>query len=51
MEKKLPKPKTMEKESKTPGPEPKLLKIDMDWEDAIKQSFDKKKPKAGWPKD
>jgi hypothetical protein len=33
------------------GPEPVLLKIDGDWEEAVKKSFAKKKPAKGWPKD
>jgi hypothetical protein len=33
-----------------PGPKPELLKIDCDWEEAVKQSLDKKKPAEGWPK-
>jgi len=33
-----------------PGPKPDLLKIDCDWEEAVKKSLDKKKPAEGWPK-
>jgi hypothetical protein len=33
-----------------PGPKPQLLKIDMDWRDAVKQAIQKKKPQEGWPK-
>jgi hypothetical protein len=33
-----------------PGPKPDLLKIDGDWEQAVKKSLDKKKPAEGWPK-
>jgi hypothetical protein len=35
----------------TRGPEPKRLKVDGKWEDAIKKSLEKKKPPDGWPKD
>jgi hypothetical protein len=31
------------------GPKEERLKFDMDWKDAIKKAFLKKKPKAGWP--
>jgi hypothetical protein len=33
-----------------PGPKPDLLKIDGDWEEAVKKSLEKKKPAVGWPK-
>jgi len=34
-----------------PGPKPEVLKIEgMKWQDAVKKSFQKKKPAAGWPK-
>ncbi len=33
-----------------PGPKPESLKIDGDWQDAIKLSFEEKKPIGGWPK-
>ena len=36
--------------SKT-GPKPDHLKIDGDWEDAMKKAMGKEKPKEGWPKD
>lgn len=32
------------------GPKEERLKITMDWREAIKKSFLKKKPKEGWPK-
>lgn len=32
------------------GPEPQRLKIEENWQDAIKQSLQKKKPSEGWPK-
>ena len=33
-----------------PGPKPDLLKIEGDWEAAVKKSLEKKKPAEGWPK-
>jgi hypothetical protein len=45
------KKKTSTKEQPTqPGPKPEMLKIDCDWEEAVKKSLDKKKPAEGWPK-
>ena len=42
---------TLHKKKPTkPGPQPELLKIDRNWQDAIKKSLEKKKPKDGWPK-
>ncbi|MCH8150798.1 MAG: hypothetical protein IH830_00310 [Planctomycetes bacterium] len=36
---------------KKPGPKPKRLKAEgADWEEAIKHSLRKSKPKDGWPK-
>jgi hypothetical protein len=33
------------------GPKPEILKIrDLNWKEAVKRSFDKKKPPDGWPK-
>jgi len=32
------------------GPEPSVLKIKGRWQDAVKRSLQKKKPKEGWPK-
>ncbi|MEM9751767.1 MAG: hypothetical protein AAF916_00110 [Planctomycetota bacterium] len=32
-----------------PGPDPERVKIDGDWEDAIKQAMGKPKPENGWP--
>ena len=34
-----------------PGPKPDLLKIEGDWQDALKQTLSKKKPTSGWPKE
>jgi hypothetical protein len=31
------------------GPKELRLKITVPWEDAVKASFKKKKPKGGWP--
>jgi len=33
-----------------PGPKPDLLKLGGKWQDAVKTSFEKKKPVGGWPK-
>ena len=35
---------------KKPGPEPDRLKIDGDWEDAVKKALSKPRPAEGWPK-
>lgn len=32
------------------GPKPETVKIDEDWQEAVKKSLKKKKPKEGWPK-
>jgi hypothetical protein len=37
-------------QKKTPGPKPEVLKINGQWQDAIKKSLDAKKPSEGWPK-
>jgi hypothetical protein len=42
--------KQKQKPRKTPGPKPEVLKIEGDWKDAIKKSFQKKRPVGGWPK-
>lgn len=36
-------------ERKQPGPEPERLKIDGDWEDAIRRALKVKRPPDGWP--
>jgi hypothetical protein len=41
---KSPKPKS------APGPKPEVLKIKGPWVDAVRKSFEKKKPPEGWPK-
>jgi hypothetical protein len=33
-----------------PGPKPQILKIHGDWQEAVKRSFQKKRPATGWPK-
>jgi hypothetical protein len=33
------------------GPKPDMLKIEEDWEKAVKKSLSKKKPATGWPKE
>lgn len=38
------------KGSSSKGPQPKKLKIDKDWQDAMKEVLNKKRPKDGWPK-
>jgi hypothetical protein len=42
----------MNKQRKKPlkGPAPERLKLAVDWETAIRQSFRKKRPATGWPK-
>ncbi len=48
MKKKKTKPKI--KAKLTPGPKPDMLKIDQDWQGAVKKSLQKGKPAEGWPK-
>ncbi|MGO9244399.1 MAG: hypothetical protein ACLQDC_06465 [Verrucomicrobiia bacterium] len=31
------------------GPKEERLKVTVPWQDAVKASFNKKKPKGGWP--
>jgi len=38
------------KKRETPGPKPETLRIDGDWQDAVRKSLGKKKPVDGWPK-
>jgi hypothetical protein len=33
-----------------PGPKPEMLRIEGNWQDAVKKSLSKKKPAGGWPK-
>jgi ISXO2-like transposase domain len=43
--------KTKSKQKKKRGPKPDILKIrDLNWEETVKRSFEKKKPPDGWPK-
>jgi DTW domain-containing protein YfiP len=43
--------KSAKKKSSIPrDPKPDLLKIDGDWQDAVKMSLAKKKPVTDWPK-
>jgi hypothetical protein len=45
------KPSTRKSNDVNPrGPKPDVLTIDGDWQEAIKKSFQKKKPAGGWPK-
>lgn len=37
-------------QKKTPGPNPEVLKIGGDWQDAIMKSLEVKKPVNRWPK-
>ena len=39
------------KENQKPGPKPDRVKIDENWEDAVKKALDKPRPKEGWPED
>jgi hypothetical protein len=45
-----PKPPTDEGKPRPRGPEPERLKIDGDWEDAVRDALKKKPPPGGWPK-
>lgn len=36
---------------KKPGPDPDRVKVDKDWEEAMKDALVKKRPEGGWPKD
>jgi len=43
--------KSKTKDEKKRGPKPEFLKIrDLDWKEAIRRSFQKKKLPDGWPK-
>ena len=33
-----------------PGPEPERVKIEGDWEEAVKRALGKKRPPGGWPR-
>jgi hypothetical protein len=32
------------------GPKPERVKLDEDWEEAVKKALKKKRPESGWPK-
>jgi hypothetical protein len=40
----------MTEEPRKPGPVPEHLKIDEDWEEAVKKVLQKQQPPEGWPK-
>jgi len=44
------KPKNTEKKKAKPGPKAEVLKLEGDWRDNIRKSFQAKKPVTGWPK-
>jgi len=44
------KPKQPNRTRATPGQKPNMLKIEGDWQDAVKKSLKKKKPAGVWPK-
>lgn len=33
-----------------PGPKPERVKIEVDWEEAVKKALGKERPEGGWPK-
>lgn len=37
------------KKKKLPGPEPDRLKIEGEWQAAVRKGLKKKRPKEGWP--
>jgi hypothetical protein len=43
-------PKATKKQPAKKGPKPDTLKIEGNWQDAVKESLVKKKPAKGWPK-
>jgi hypothetical protein len=38
------------KPKSAPGPKPDRLKLKGPWQEAVRKSFQKKKPPEGWPK-
>ena len=40
----------MSKGKDKPGPKPDRVKIDEDWEKALRKALKKKRPEGGWPK-
>ena len=47
---KKPKGKKKKADQMKRGPKPEILKLEGNWEDAIKRSLQKKRPAKGWPK-
>ena len=41
--------KNKNKTPKPTGPEPDMLKIEGDWQDAVGKALNKKRPQEGWP--
>ena len=39
----------MTKSKEKRGPKPERIKIEGDWEDAVKKALEKKRPEDGWP--
>lgn len=50
MAQKKAKRKILSRPASAPGPKPDVLKLKGKWQDAVKQSLQKKKPAEGWPK-
>jgi hypothetical protein len=44
------KPKKPAKKKAKPGPKAEVLKLEGDWRENIRKSFQAKKPATGWPK-
>lgn len=40
----------MSERTQKPGPDPSRVKIDGDWEEAVKRALGKKRPPEGWPR-
>jgi hypothetical protein len=40
----------MPERTQKPGPEPDRVKIEGDWEEAMKRALGKKRPLGGWPR-
>lgn len=40
----------MSDEKRKRGPDPERVKIEGDWEEAVKKALRKERPKEGWPK-
>jgi len=50
MAQKKAKKKTPNRPASAPGPKADRLKLKGPWRDAVRESFEKKKPPEGWPK-